>query len=372
MNHPAFQGIEPISVSEFIGICNQIFSYNIPEITLQGEVASFKINQSKWVFFDLKDSQDLKSSVSCFLPLSALRTQLADGMKVALRAVPNITKWGKFSLTVREIIPLGEGSIKKSFELLKKQLAASALFDPSHKRPLPENLVNIGVISSTASAGYADFIKIINERWGGLNLQVAHTGVQGLSAADQIIHAIDYFNQQGKVEIIVIIRGGGSADDLAVFNDVPLVRAIFASRIPVLTGIGHEVDESLCDLVADLRASTPSNAAQMLTRDRRAEIAYLQDRSRRLSMHLSNQISLTLDHLSSSISSARRELLGKIDHQLTALHSTSKLLDQLNPERVLAQGYAIITGDYSVGSVVNITTSNSQITAEIKTIKERI
>ena len=258
------------SVSEFQEICNQILENAFTGVVIEGEIASFKVNQNKFVFFDLKDD---KSSVGCFMMKFALRFPLEDGMKVRIRALPKLTDWGKFSLTVQSIMPVGEGSIKKSLELLKKKLAAEGLFLPERKRALPPEIEKIGVISSTQAAGYADFCKILNERWGGLSVQVAHTQVQGIVAADQIIRALNYFNERSEVQVIALIRGGGSADDLAVFNDEKLVRAVAASKIPVITGIGHEIDTSLCDMAADVVASTPSNAAQMLSRDRKEVVS---------------------------------------------------------------------------------------------------
>ena len=131
---------EPLSVSAFLNYTNDLLAANYESVIIQGEVASFKINQGKWVFFDLKDAE---CSVNCFIPLFKLRTQIEDGMKVMIRCRPKITNWGKFSLTVEQIIPVGEGSIKKSFELLKKKLAQEGLFDPARKRPLPADLQTI-------------------------------------------------------------------------------------------------------------------------------------------------------------------------------------------------------------------------------------
>lgn len=144
------------------------------------------------------------------------------------------------------------------------------MFAPERKRSLPEIPAHIAVISSTQAAGYADFVKILNERWGGLKVDVAHVQVQGTVAPDQIIRAINYFGEEEVLpEVLVIIRGGGSADDLAAFNDEPLVRAIAGSRIPTIVGVGHEVDVTLADMVADVRAATPSNAAQIVVPDKR-------------------------------------------------------------------------------------------------------
>ena len=267
--------VPAFTVSQAIAVFNQILDTATPTIVVTGEVANFKVNQGKWVFFDLKDDTGI---LNCFMALSNLRIAIEDGMKVSVQARPNLTKWGKFSLTIRAIKPVGEGSIKKSFELLKKKLTAEGLFDEARKRPLPWLPQHIGVISSVDAAGYRDFIKIISSRMGGLTIDVISTQVQGAAAADQIIAAIKQFNEMANPpEVLAILRGGGSRDDLAVFDDEKLVRAVAASRIPTITGVGHEIDITLIDLVVDKRASTPSNAAELLVPDRRELITQTND-----------------------------------------------------------------------------------------------
>ena len=336
--------VAPLTVSEFLDVTNRTLKGTFPRVTIEGEINSFKVNQGKWVFFDLKDES---SSVNCFMPLWDLHIPLEDGMKVILEAEPKITKWGKFSLTVKKIQPRGQGNIKKAFDLLKEKLEKAGLFDPAKKRPIPTPLTTIGVISSTDAAGYADFIKIINARWGGLKIKVYHTQVQGLDAPAQIIQALDYFNQQNNVDIVAVMRGGGSSDDLAAFNDEALVRKIAASRIPVITGIGHEVDVSLADLAADIRASTPSNVAELLTPDRQARIR-------------------EIDNLTDNI---HREITTRIDNFISQIDHQKRLLELLNPDKVLRRGYAIISGRITVGNVVKITTHTQNIKAEIKEVQ---
>lgn len=360
----------PYTVSELIDHCNFTLDREFGSALVEGEVASFKINQGKWVFFDLKDADGV-STLSCFLPLSSLGVALSDGLKVRLRARPSLTKKGRFSLTVRSILPVGEGSIKKTFELLKRKLTAEGLFDPARKRPLPTPLSRLGVISSTAAAGYRDFLKILDNRWGGLQLFTVNTQVQGLSAADQIIAALNLLNQRSDLDAIVIIRGGGSADDLAVFNDERLVRAIATSRLPVVTGIGHEVDETLADLAADLRASTPSNAAECLTPDRQAvrqqltrTLAYLPERI----LTAIDQAHRTTDQSLLSAQQAITSQLALLSQRLTDLR---RLLVSLNPEQVLRQGYAILSGKLSPGTELTITTYQKILTAEITNVKPR-
>ena len=377
--------------TEFIAVANETLEYAFSAITIVGEVASFKVNQGRWVFFDVKDEE---SSISCFMSAWSLKMPLEDGMKVMVRGVPKLTKWGKFSFTVTAVQPVGEGSIKKAFELLKKKLAAEGLFDAAKKRGVPEDLTRLGVISSTQAAGYADFIKIVNARWGGMKIEVAHTQVQGLDAPEQIIRALNYFNERGEVQMIAILRGGGSADDLACFNDESLVRAIAVSKIPVITGIGHEVDESLCDLAADVRASTPSNAAELLTKDRKTEATKVAratlrarqlilqeiDRAKKVNREKVEKIShgIMTKYVEPMLAENKRKMTDitqKIKSGLslwmTKVEQKIKMLEVLNPEKVLKQGYAIIKGKISPGDVIEITTYNNRIKAEIKEVYDR-
>lgn len=332
---------DSISPSELVAYINQTLEYAYAAVTVVGEVSEFKVNQGKWVFFNVKDEE---TSVPCFMTLWGLNVPIEDGMKVVVRGVPKITKWGKFSFTVSKVAPVGEGSLKKAFEILKKKLADEGLFDVARKRPLPEDLAKIGVISSVDAAGYKDFVKIINTRWGGLKVLTAHTQVQGLDASEQIMKALKYFNENTDVQVIAILRGGGSKDDLSCFNDEALVRAVAASKIPVIAGIGHEVDESLVDLAADIRASTPSNAAELLTRDRKTEKVH-------------EKVERIYDKILMEIRVIENDLAQK-----------KKTLLTLNPEQVLKRGYAILSGELDVGSVVKITTFEAEAEAEIKKV----
>ena len=356
------------TVSEFIDVCNQALEYAFSSVLIEGEVSSFKVNQGKWVFFDLKEDD---ASLNCFMPLFQLSAAITDGMKVRVRAIPKVTKWGRFSLTVQQILPLGEGSIKKSFELLKRKLTAEGLFDPARKRPLPANPTHIGVVSSTGAAGYKDFLKILENRWGGLKISTINTMVQGISAPEQIIRAIQHFNEQGQVEVIAILRGGGSADDLSAFNDEQLARAIAASRIPIITGIGHEIDESLADLAADVRASTPSNAAERLTLDRQEILRQVHQNPTRLAKRLLEQIALCRREVVEKQRQLAKRLDDHIEQTRHHLVETRRVLDSLSPENILRRGYAIVAGKLSPGSEITLTTYQNLITAEIKNVKPR-
>jgi len=354
------------SVSDFIAVANQTFEYAYPNILIEGEISSFKVNQNKFVFFDLKDST---GSIGCFMTIWQMRVPIQDGMKVIVSAIPKLTQWGKFSLTIKSIRPSGEGALKKSFEILKAKLEADGLFAPERKRQLPRIPEHVAVISSTGAAGYADFIKIIGDRWGGIKVDVANVQVQGESAPDQIIRAINYFNQQEILpEVIVIIRGGGSADDLSTFNDEPLVRAIAASRIPTLVGVGHEIDESLADLAADVRAATPSNAAQILVPDKSEIIRAVRVQVSSLLPRISQIIDQQRQIIRLNLSDAFEDIVRFIDEKSLRIMHLKSILSQLDPKTILARGYALIRGTAKVGVMIEIETNKVIMKAEVKNV----
>lgn len=357
------------SVSDFIAVANQTLDYAFPTVEIEGEVASYKVNQSKFVFFDLKDEG---GSIGCFMTVWQVRTPIVDGMRVVVSATPKLTNWGKFSLTIKSIRPSGEGAIKKSFELLKAKLEKEGLFAPERKRLLPRIPKHIALISSTQAAGYADFVKILNDRWGGIKVDVAHVQVQGVGSPDQIIKAISYFNQlQDLPEVIVIVRGGGSQDDLSTFNDEPLVRSIASSRIPTLLGIGHEIDESLSDLAADVRAATPSNAAQILTPDKQEVIQRINSQISSLIARMMQLISQQYQSVNDTLTDMMYKIDKKIDEQIWQINSLKSILNQLNPENVLARGYALIRGRMRTGSLIEVETSKNIIKAEVKDVRTK-
>ena len=358
-----------LSVSDFVAITNQTLEYAYPSVEIEGEVAEFKVNQNKYVFFNLKDQE---SSVGCFMMVYALRVPIEDGMKVVIKAAPKLTKWGKFSLTVQQIRPSGEGSLKKSFELLRAKLEKEGLFALERKRLLPTLPEHVAVISSPDAAGYRDFMKIVDSRWGGMMIDVAPVQVQGAVAPDQMIRALNYINEQEDLpEVIVIIRGGGSADDLAAFNDELLVRAVASSRVPVLSGIGHEVDVSLVDMAADVRASTPSNAAEVLVPEKADVVRHTRQSLRHIvtqteraidTMHRERQLQLhrMIDRLSDAQERAENQLAHMKD-VMTAFH----------PQRVLERGYAIVRGKVAVGETLDVETATHYLRTEVRDVKQK-
>jgi exodeoxyribonuclease VII large subunit len=352
-----------LSVADFVASLNQTLNMAYPAVIVVGEVAEFNVSQGKFVFFKLKDET---ATISCFMMAFKMSTPLENGMKIRILAVPKVRDaTGFLSLNVAKYQPVGEGSIKKALELLKKKLEKEGLFDKDKKRPLPDVVQKIAVISSVDSAGYRDFIKILGERAGGLELEVINTAVQGLSAPEEIIRALKKFNERAVADVIVIVRGGGSKDDLSAFNDEAMARAIRASRLPVLVGVGHEVDESIADLVADVRASTPTHAAQLLTpKDRRETVLGLANMIFRMEGIMQRSVRVVPDQI-------RQILQDRFRDFARNLAGAKAVLGELNPEKVLERGYAIISGKVKPNETLKITTKRNIITSRVEKIEAR-
>jgi exodeoxyribonuclease VII large subunit len=228
--------------------------------------------------------------------------------------------------------------------LLEAKLRAEGLFDESRKRPLPYPPRRVGLITSGESAAYHDFTKIMNERWGGVEIELADVQVQGESSPGQIIFALEYFNsRENPVDVIIMTRGGGSPEDLAAFSTELVTRAVAASRIPTLVAIGHEVDVSLAELAADKRASTPSNAAQLLVPDKRHVLEQLEETKSRLGDYLQRNVTDTQAALTANVSELNDQTAQMLDDRKRHLSLKHQVLVALSPTAALQRGYAIVT-----------------------------
>ncbi len=329
-----------LSVSDFVAVLNQTFSLAYPQLSVVGELSNFRVSKNRWVYFDLKDEE---SSLRCFGSVYQLPGPLEEGMMVQVTGSPKLHNMYGFSFTFRAIQPVGQGSIKRAAELLRAKLAAEGLFDTERKRQLRYPPNRIALVTSVGSAAYADFIKILDQRWGGLDIQVFDVQVQGNIAPEQIIRAITTaHNQIELADVLVIVRGGGSPDDLAAFNTEAVVRAVATSRIPTLVAIGHEVDISLAELAADVRASTPSNAAELLVPDKKHEGERLFTAWRLLDQ----QLQKTFENLLIETTNNSERLQQAFHHLLhgenQSLASRESLLDALSPFKVLQRGYSVL------------------------------
>lgn len=261
------------------------------EVCVEGEISQMQVSQGKWLFLTLKDQA---ASVSVFAPafkITALNS-LTDGMQVQVYGTASLyQKTGRFSLNAYRIVPAGEGALRLAYEQLKAKLKAEGLFDVSRKRPIPPLPQHIGLITAVDARAYTDFTKVLAGRLGGLTISFYPVQVQGVSSVPSILKAFEYFNRQASPpDVIVLTRGGGSLEDLMSFNDEAVARAVFSCKIPVISAIGHEADQALTDFVADLRASTPSNAAELLVQSRQE----LLQRVAHLSLRIENAITAEL------------------------------------------------------------------------------
>lgn len=372
------QALPPLSVSDFVALTNQTLEHVFPFVSVVGELANFRISKNRWVYFDLKDDE---ASVRFFGTIYMLPGPLEDGMLLEVRGNPRLHPQFGFSVTVQSMRPVGEGAIRKAAQLLEAKLAAEGLFAPERKRLLPYPPQRIGLVTSGESAAYADFIKILGARWQGLQIELADVQVQGERAPGQLIAAVQWFNEQADPpDVLVLIRGGGSADDLQAYNVEGVVRTVAASRIPTLVAIGHEVDVSLAELAADQRASTPSNAAELLVPDRREILAQLAGVRNELDDAMTVLFDDGRQRLADAVEDADERVGRIMERQVTALAARRQLAVALDPNLALARGFAIVRGadgravrhrsQLAEGAIVDITLAEVSASAEINAIKE--
>ncbi len=389
-----------LRVSEYLSLVNENLRQNIPsdEIHVEGEVSDYRVAQNKWVSFDLKDEGE-QAVLKCFMTVWQLGNPLEDGMRVRVQGYPKVyERFGTFKMNVTTVELVGEGALRRAYELLKKKLEAEGLFDASRKRALPRFPERVGLITSRDAAAFGDFLRILNNRWGGVEVDFAHVHVQGKEAAPEILGAFRYFNalsEEDRPEVIVLVRGGGGLEDLHAFNDEAVARAVFQSRIPVVCGVGHERDESLCDFVADVRASTPSNAAERVVSNR-GEILYEIDTvTRHIENRVFDAIASKTDMVNRGVRSmgfvleASRERFGTLVRRLfervdgwmpplcERVEAYQRLLKNVDPKRVLARGYSIVTSHgkvltdatrLDVGDAVGVQLARGSLDATVKKI----
>ena len=261
------------SVSGLVSAVKELLAEAFPEVWVRGEIASFKHYESGHMYFSLKDADASLSCVHLKYAQRGLRFRPHDGLEVEARGRLNLyAPRGAFQLEVQEMRPAGIGALLVAFEKLKQKLAAEGLFDAARKRQLPAYPGAIGIVTSPSGAVIRDILHVTRRRWPGLGKVLAPVPVQGPGAAEAIARAIARLNALGGLDAIIVGRGGGSLEDLWAFNEEVVVRAVAASRIPIVSAVGHEVDVTLCDLVADVRAATPSAAAELVTTPTRAEV----------------------------------------------------------------------------------------------------
>lgn len=334
-------------------------------LLVRGEVSNYKCYPSGHHYFSLKDE---RGSLRCVMfrgDAARLRFRPSNGMEVvAFGRVTVYPRDGQYQLYCTQLLEDGRGALDLAFERLRTKLEGEGLFDPAHKQPLPRYPRRIALVTSPAGAAVRDMIRILNARWPMAGVLVVPVRVQGEGAAEEIAAAIHAVNNRGDIDLIITGRGGGSKEDLWAFNEEPVARAIFVSNIPVISAVGHEPDVTIADYVADTRAATPSNAAELAVPDAREEKARLDHLCRRLAVAMSARLDRgrrQLDRLESSrvlriprafvddrrmvLDGQQRRLAAAMEKRLgkgrTGLARLAAGLDAMSPLKVLARGYAI-------------------------------
>lgn len=300
-NSPQLKGLDEkvFQVAEFSQFMNSTFP---EEVKVEGELSAVQTSNhyaNQWVFFDLKDEKT-EAKIRCFstmYKIRASRISLVDGMRVVVTARPRISvKSGIFSLNIEKVELAGEGQLLKAFELLKAKLEKEGLFAPDRKRSLPEYPQNIGLVTSKDAAAFKDFTKVLRHRMGGLNIHFHHAQVQGAQAETSVVKAIETLSTY-PLDLIVLTRGGGAMDDLHAFNSEEVARAIYSCPIPIVSAIGHERDVTIADYVADVRASTPSNAAEIIVKDRENLLRQVQNQQDNIEVQIADELREKYDRI---------------------------------------------------------------------------
>ena len=282
---PEQPGRSILTVSELTRRIREILEERFPLVWITGEISNFRRPASGHAYFTLKDDAAQIAAVLFRQQARQIRFQLEDGLSIiGLGRVTVYEPRGSYQIVLEYIEPAGLGALQLAFEQLKKKLAAEGLFDPARKKPLPFLPAKIAVITSTSGAVIHDILNITGRRFPGVPLVIVPVKVQGEGAVEEIVRAIELANLHGDADVILLARGGGSLEDLAAFNSEAVARAIAASRIPVVSAVGHETDVTIADFAADLRAPTPSAAAELVVPERGdllRKIAMLHDGLRR-------------------------------------------------------------------------------------------
>lgn len=361
-----------LTPSDLAALINETLEFAYPAVEVEGEVKGLKVSRGKWVYFDIVDES---AKIRCFGTVYNLPGPLEDGMLVRLVATPRLNPQYGFSLGLSSVTLSGEGNIKKGADLLKQKLEKEGVFSLERKRTVSRPPSSIGLITSSESAAYKDFVKVLSARFGGIDIRLADVQVQGVNSVGQIVGAIKWFNNQSKpVDVLVLIRGGGSIDDLQSFSDERVVRAVAGSRIPTAVAIGHETDMSLAEMASDMMGSTPSNIAEMLVPDRKDLSKILEKDMNFLNDSVTQSISNYKNSLVSNLEELHMDVEEFIEGLRNENNKTLSILESLDPRAVLKRGYAIVkssTGfvksslNINAGEVIIIEMYDGNINAEV-------
>lgn len=389
------------SVSKLTEYIGRLFTKdsNLTRLTVKGELSGVKLYKSGHLYFTLKEGDVIISAVM-FGAANKLKFKPEDGMEVVISGDVKIyPNQGRYQLYATAMEISGQGALRAQLIALYKKLRAEGIFNPETKRPIPRYGFRVGIVTSKSSAALQDMLRVINQRCPFAKVVVAHSAVQGIEAPEQLVQGLNAINLYKDVDVIIVGRGGGSAEDLMAFNDETLARAIKASPIPVISAVGHETDNSMSDFAADLRAATPTQAAQLAVPDYTETRQQVQEYSERILNAAARTIQFkteTLDRLTSRplwespaevikplrekseiqfqrFQKAAEQSLVNGNHKLALLAGK---LDNLSPLKTLARGYSITldqnnnpVDDVNLiqpGDLVVIRFNNGQANAEIK------
>jgi exodeoxyribonuclease VII large subunit len=389
----------PYTISEINNGVSSIIEGGNTLLWVEGELSDFKTASSGHSYFRLNDAQSRIPAVIWKNVAEKISFEPEDGMLVTAIATLRVyTRGGYYQLDIHKMMPAGTGALSAAFEKLKKKLEAEGLFDQSRKRPLPESINRIGIITSKNGAAIRDIIKVVKSRSGSTDIVLIDVPVQGDMAAPAIVRAIADMNEYGRLDCIVVGRGGGSAEDLWAFNEESVARAIAASKIPVVSAVGHEIDFTIADFTADLRAPTPSAAAEMLTRDDDEAQRYFTS----IAVQMTRLMVVKVEHAKDSykrlvtrpvlrrpqrIISDARQRIDELDRQSTRalavflrrlrtrLDNAASRLNAISPLATMSRGYSVVTGkDGAVvknaseifkGEIINMKFSRGSASAEV-------
>ena len=279
-------------VSELTERIGEILEGTFPDVWVEGEVSNYHAAQSGHLYFTLKDARSQIRCVCFRDQVRGLKFRPEDGLHITVRGGLGVYEpRGEYQIYVSHIEPVGLGALQSAFEQLKKRLAEEGLFDEARKKPLPVLPRRIGVVTSPTGAAVRDILRVLKRRFPNVHVMIFPVKVQGEGAAGEVVAAIQYFNRANAADVLILARGGGSLEDLWAFNEEPLARAIAASEIPIITGIGHETDFTIADFAADVRAPTPSAAAEIVVRSRQEFERHIAEHQRSLVQHMRYRLS---------------------------------------------------------------------------------
>ena len=378
------------TVSTLTRQIKELLETSFPPLWVEGEISNFKPHYSGHLYFTLKDSD---AQISCVMWRSRAETNavvLQDGLKVRLYGLVRVyERGGRYQLDAIKIEEAGLGDLQARFEELKQRLFKEGLFDENYKKPIPVHPKSIGVITSPTGAAVRDILSVFKRRSPSVEIILRGVKVQGEGAAADIAGAIKLFNQYGRVNVLIVGRGGGSLEDLWAFNEEIVARAIFDSKIPVISAVGHEIDFTIADMVSDIRAPTPSAAAELAAPSDSDILAFIETLHRRLHRMITEKImrlKKEIEFIKSSYAFGRTEdklhqYSLRIDELLQRLGRYSKnrlytlfshlsdlehRLKTLSPSHVMGRGYALVYREDKIVASVTSVAVNDQISVKMK------